>query len=246
VVLTTAYAALAWQAEQHYQEANRMRQLGGFTSMLAEAKAAAMTDRTSGEYRIRLGNIHRERFRSEGSEEDYRTALRQYAAAAKLMPTSSVPWTLRGGVLFTRRDWKGAAAAYRTALKNDPNLTDALLHLGESLREMGDEANARRMFLRIVEMKEGPWGRYPAMPELVDINVGRAYLYLGEFARIEGNTLDSNQRFAQARLVVQQGLAHERGLWSRLRKVGLEVSAPLQEEWEALRNQINDASRGMK
>jgi len=235
LIVTTAYAARAMSAEQHYLAAGRLREAGALLSMLEEAKTAALTDASGGEYHLRYGHALRETYRR--GDVKLEAVLAEYSAAERLMPAASGPPLMQGLVLKRAREYRLAREALERAVRNEPNSPSALLALAETLNAVDDRTGARRSLLRIVNLNEGVWGRYPALAQFVDINVARAYARLGDMARDDGDHDAAKLWWRKARQVVERGLAMD-GYWSQLRAAGVEVSEAPREEWDALNEEL--------
>lgn len=73
-------------------------------------------------------------------EEDL--ALREYDRAADLDKNSARPLINRANVLAARKDWKGASEALRSALRREPQNSEAMNNLAWVLLQSGDPNRA--------------------------------------------------------------------------------------------------------
>ncbi|HSM09352.1 MAG TPA: tetratricopeptide repeat protein [Gemmatimonadota bacterium] len=104
--------------------------------------------------------------------------------ALELDPDNASANVALGSVLRNRRQWKGSEAAYLQALAGDPENPEAYQQYGDMLTQMGRIQEGRRAVERAVQLDRAP-------------------------VRIvwHGNVLEADDRIAEARRVIEEGLA---------------------------------------
>lgn len=108
---------------------------------------------------------------------DLNGALAELQAAAKADPSAPEPWREIGEVQRRLGDRLSSAAAYRQALRLDPDDLPSLLQVGQWSLERRDAASAAKHLGRARSIM-GDAGD-PLPPFIVDFNLGRALLELG-------------------------------------------------------------------
>jgi len=225
-------------AEQSHLEAGECRRLGAVNSAIdAERNAVRLLPR-SGDYHLRLAHLLRDRYFQQGNESDLTESLREYEVAAKWMTTSPGPPLMKGQLLIRLERFHEAQRAFERALSHEPHNSTALVKLGECLLQQQARDRAREVFGRVAKLQEGPWGRYPAIPYAVDLNVGRAYRHLAGLAVDNGDVSAAHRWHALATKWVERGIELDR-FWRQLREAG-DVQAPPREEWDAEQAQLDE------
>lgn len=115
-------------------------------------KAIALAP-TNGSLTLRLA-----RFYVEHGLKPAGAGLLAASRATELLPQSAEAWELLGWVDFMNQEWKAARIALQHAVTLDRDRPSAHYRLGEVLRALGQEDEARREFQMALDLQPaGPW-----------------------------------------------------------------------------------------
>lgn len=109
-----------------------------------ETEAAKPYLKKALELNPKLGRIHFFLAMAQKADGDYDAALRSLDTVAAQYPRDRVVQNQRGRILFLKRDYKAAVAAFHKVLEVDPEDVQAHYNLMLCYRGLGDDAAARR------------------------------------------------------------------------------------------------------
>lgn len=119
------------------------------------------------------------------------------ARATELQPTRGANWLRRAQVAARNND-ANAAKYFERAIQLEPNETFIRRARAEWLSSRNDATSWNDLEF-IARLRDTPYGRYPATPEIVNLDFARAYLKLAERAL-------SQKQVARARELIARGL----------------------------------------
>lgn len=134
-------------------------------------------------------------------------ALELAREAEKLDPHDAQHHQLEGRVLALEGDWRGAAVAFRAALKLDPlNHPEYALDLATVQLQMGDKAGAVSIAESMAKQYPGPVLNNRGMDETVGPTVSNLWALVGNVRLEQGSIPESKRAAAQALAADPKGL----------------------------------------
>jgi hypothetical protein len=131
-------------------------------------------------------------------------ATYQYQNLLRLQPTLAANWLNYAESLVRRGgaapDGTSAARLYDEAVKLDPNDTEIRISRGHWKLDNNDLSGWKDIE-HIAELAEQPYGKYPATPEMVDLNFARAYALLAERDKVKDKTAALNWAVRGAQVI---------------------------------------------
>lgn len=97
--------------------------------------------------------------------------------AQRLEPANYRPHYALGRLYTERGQHDDAAAAYQEALARFPSYTTALRALAESHQRLGQTAQAREVYQRMLEVEQSSYNRYRALEPDIDVDTEYAYAH---------------------------------------------------------------------
>jgi hypothetical protein len=146
-----------------------------------------------------------------------------YEKATTLQPTRGLNWLSVAEYGIEKRGWKESEWATKRmfrAVWQDPNDTTIRLQRGQWLLSVGEQEGWKDIEY-VASLKNKPYGKYPATPEMVDLNYARAFALLAEHDF-------KNKKFDAVKKWIAQGQ---------------EVIAAAR-QWEPQRRAMEQASKG--
>ncbi|MBI3922421.1 MAG: O-antigen ligase family protein [Armatimonadetes bacterium] len=152
----------------------------------------------AGAYHARLGNLLFARYQETGDAGDRARAEQAYRLAIACEPTAALQYFRLAKLRQWDGDWSAAEACLRSAVRWNPNYTDALLGWGTVEEKQGRKDAAREHYERIVVISGSPVELYKAVPDLYDQNYILASLALGKLALGDRRYDQSRREFDRA------------------------------------------------
>ena len=228
-------AAVAWYLralERYPGNAEFYQNLGDAYTLKGELDRAADMYERALEIRPENGGIWSNYGQTLYLAKNFMEAEKAFLKAVDLLPTRSEPYNNLGNIYSRRKELGRAVEMYQKAIEREPEeLTQVLVNLGDTYREMGGFGDAREVFEGILERG----------PELADV-----YYRLGRVEREAGRTkaaLEAFRRAAEldpghAKVRVQWGeVLAENGDWgqaARLFQAAVEIDSTYSRAWYGL------------
>lgn len=198
--LTLLVALSAWwmqrvvSAADSFSRANAMWSSGSPTMALQLARDATQQNPLSARWRTQLGSL------LEGTNNDADEALSQ---AVQLQPTQGQLWRRWAEYRVARpanTSDKGPSTEelFNRAVQLDRNSTSIRLARAQWLLSQNDP-RAWNDLQYIVRLRDEPYGRYPALADLVDLNFARASIALARRALQNGDKAAAQQLIERSR-----------------------------------------------
>jgi O-antigen ligase len=192
LALAASYGLKSQAAEQARAESRALMRNGANASALAKAREA--TELSPLDARMWANQA----FLREASGDKEGAAV-DHGQARTLQPTRA-SHALNTARLFAERgDNSKARSFFDQSVALDPQDTSLRLERARFLQKTGDSRGAQADFERVVALADEPYGRYPATPEVVNLDFNRARLALAQQARLNGDA-------ARARTLALRGL----------------------------------------
>jgi Tfp pilus assembly protein PilF len=188
LALTLLVALSAWwmqrvvSAADYANRANAMWRSGSPTMTLQFARDAVNSNPLSARWRTQLASL---------LERTYADADAEFRQAALLQPTNGQAWRrwaeYRVEHAMSIPTGPSAEELFNRAVQLDPNSTPILLSRGRWLLQKNDPRGWNDLQY-IVQLRDAPYGRYPALADLVNLDFARASILLARRALQGGNT----------------------------------------------------------
>jgi hypothetical protein len=190
LVLTLVFAgASSWNQNAATAEGLRADSMAllrsGETQALQRAREATQSDASNAAAWRLLAQI------SPDADESTLAAAR----ATELQPTRAANWLRRAQVPVRHND-SNAAKYFERAIQLEPNETFIRLARAKWLLERNDAAAWDDLEF-IAKLRDTPYGRYPATPEIVNLDFARAYIKLAERALAQKKTKRARELIAR-------------------------------------------------
>jgi tetratricopeptide (TPR) repeat protein len=114
-------------------------------------------------------------------------ALAALRDATRLNPGQPTAWRYLGEGYEAADRLDEARAAFESGLRNAPNSESLLLDAAALAERMERHDDALAYYRRLIAVAEGPVGRYPATPEIVETEPLQAYTAVAEDEAAHGN-----------------------------------------------------------
>lgn len=171
---------------------------GNTTEALERAREATQTNTLSARHWTLLADT------TTDGKENAEAAERAIA----LQPTRALSY-LRLAEYKQRFSAGSPADAYKRAVELDPHDTNIRWSRGEWRLAQGDKGGWEDIEA-IARDKDAPYGKYPATPELVDLNYARAFIKLGERAANSGDKAKANEYARRADEVLKMARQYQK------------------------------------
>jgi O-antigen ligase/tetratricopeptide (TPR) repeat protein len=228
-------------AETSRKDSEARLRMGNAATAKAAAQRAVSLDRSAVENHLQLAHCHAFEHINLQNKSAQKAAVAAYERAISLVPTDSRPYKRLAEFWRKVGDLPKERDALTRALRQNPHEVEMLVHLGKAEFDLKNFIAARTAFLRAVNLARAPYGKYPALGEVVDVNYARAYLYLSKL-EFQMKRWDDAVNWLNAGLnVTQRALDKERQTWSQLRSLGVPVprEAAALSEIKELRGQLS-------
>jgi hypothetical protein len=219
LALTLLVALSAWwmqrivSAADYANRANAMWRSGSPTMTLQFARDAVNSNPLSARWRTQLASL------LEGTNADADAEFRQ---AALLQPTNGQAWRrwaeYRAEHSTSTRIGPSAEELFNRAAQLDPNSTPILLSRGRWLLQKNDP-RAWNDLQYIVRLRDAPYGRYPALADLVNLDFARASIPLARRALQSGNKAAARQLIDRSLIEVKTARDKEE-YWRQINAAG--------------------------
>ena len=153
-------------------------------------RSAARWDFLNAEYRLKLAGI-------QAASGDVNGAEKSFLIAEGLLRSGKPRYQ---AAQFMKRQGRmdNAVVLHERAREFEPNNLQNLVSLAEAYAELDRAADAERVYERLVQLYESPFGRIRAVPELIEYEFGEAHRALGEMARMRGENVKAETHLRKA------------------------------------------------
>ena len=173
LALGASYGMQAQSAENLSYQSDELLKTGNRSAALNAAQAATENAPLDARAWANLGQM-----RIQNNDRD--GAIAAYRKAHDLQPTKASHVLRLAQLLDVGGAEKMAEEWYNRAIALDPRDIGLRIQRAEWLEKQGRNAEALRDYERVVQSAREPYGRYPAIPEIVDLDFNRARLKLIE------------------------------------------------------------------
>ena len=173
LALGASYGMQAQSAENLSFQADELLKTGNRDAALKAAQAATENAPLDARAWANLGQM-----RIQNSDRD--GAIVAYRRAHDLQPIKASHVLRLAQLLDAGGAEKMAEEFYNHAIELDPRDIGLRIQRAEWLEKQGRKDEALRDYTRVVQSAHEPYGRYPAIPEIVDLDFNRARLKLIE------------------------------------------------------------------
>ena len=193
LALGASYGMQAQSAENLSYQADELLKTGNRDAALKAAQAATENAPLDARAWANLGQM-----RIQNNDRD--GAIAAYRKAHDLQPTKASHVLRLAQLLDVGGAEKMAEEWYNRAIALDPRDIGLRIQRAQWLEKQGRNVEALEDYERIVQAAGEPYGRYPAIPEIVDLDFNRARLKL-----IEHDL--QTQKYDDARVLMKEGRA---------------------------------------
>ena len=193
LALGASYGMQAQSAENLSLQADELLQNGNRDAALKAAQSATENAPLDARAWANLGQM-----RIQNNDRD--GAIAAYRQAHDLQPTKASHVLRLAQLLDSGGAEKMAEAWYNRAIELDPRDIGLRIQRAEWLEKHNRNEEALRDYTRVVQSAGEPFGRYPAIPEIVDLDYNRARL------KLIGHDLQT-RLFDDARVLIKAGRA---------------------------------------
>jgi O-antigen ligase/tetratricopeptide (TPR) repeat protein len=197
--------------------------INSVTTATQEAQRAVALDRSAWENHVQLAYCYTTEYVLTRDDAAKAKAIKAYERAIALVPTDARPYKRLADFWRELHDLLKERDALTRALRQNPNDVGVLVRRGGIELELKNRNAARADFLRVAQLADAPYGRYPALSDVVDIGFARAYLHLGEMEREDKRYAEAERWLNEGLNVTQRAVEKERQFWQKLRKAGVLV-----------------------
>jgi hypothetical protein len=187
--------------------ANAMWRSGSPTMALQLARDATAQNPLSARWRTQLGSL------LEGASAADAETDAAFREATRLQPTQGQLWrrwaehrAMR--LESTSNEGPSIEELFNRAVQLDPNSTSVRLARAQWLLQMNDP-HAWNDFQYVVRLRDAPYGRYPALADLVDLNFARASIPLARRALQNGDKAAAQRLIERSRSEVREARGKE-------------------------------------
>jgi hypothetical protein len=187
--------------------ANAMWRSGSPTMALQLARDATARNPLSARWRTQLGSL------LEGASAGDAETDAAFREATRLQPTQGQLWRRWAEYRATRlestsNEGPSIEELFNRAVQLDPNSTSVRLARAQWLLQINDP-HAWNDFQYVVRLRDAPYGRYPALADLVDLNFARASIPLARRALQNGDKAAAQRLIERSRSEVREARGKE-------------------------------------
>lgn len=173
-------------------------------------------------------------------------ALDALLAATRLNAGQPTAWRYLGEGYEHANRTEDARAAFATGLKHAPNSMSLLLDAAQLADQTGRHADALNLYRRLIAVAEGPVGKYPATPEIVDTEPLYAYAAVAAEERRHGNDAAARRHLGALIALANRYEANRKQyplIWQATGKDNAETLAEVQHLRAMARESLKDVKR---
>ena len=217
----------AQTGEDLRSESRELMSKGDLGTALDKAANAAYIDLFSARLKDNLAQAY-------ASDQSERSELDNlYLRVIALQPTRALNYLKYAEYFIERKKPRSEIAAlFGSAVKFDPNDTEIRFNRGQWKLQQKDESGWKDIGY-IAALKDKPYGKYPATPEMVDLNFARAYAMLAE-RDVARNKSAAKNWITRGLEVIAEGRKYE----PHRREIEQAAQVPIDESREQTMNEL--------